>query len=112
MADLAELTKAEAIQSLQALKNRFAHLKEDAQRIAKLGTSSALTVAGGAAAGVLQVKLPKVPGTEIQTDLALGAGLVGAALMGWAGAYAEQATSLGSGLLAVAASREVAKLAA
>lgn len=112
MADLAQMTKDEALSSLRALQNRFAHLKEDAQRIAKLGTGAALTVAGGAAAGVLAVKMPRVPGTEIQSDLALGSGLVGAALMGWAGAYAEQATSLGAGLLAVAASREVAKLAA
>ena len=112
MADLAELTKAEAIQSLQSLKNRFASLKEDAKRVAQLGTAAALTTAGGALAGVLQVKLPKLPGTEIQTDMALGSALVGAALVGWAGNYGEQATALGAGLLAVAASREVAKAVA
>jgi hypothetical protein len=103
------MTKAEAVQALQSLKSRFAHLKEDAKRIAQLGTASALTVAGGAAAGVLAVKMPKLPGTEIQSDVALGSACVGVALMGWGDKYAEQLCSLGAGMLAVVAARETQK---
>jgi len=67
-----------------------------------------LTVGGGAAAGVLSVKMPKIPGTQLDSDVAIGTACVLLALMDVADGYDAELNAFGSGLLAAAAARETA----
>jgi hypothetical protein len=104
---VANLTEAK--NRLARLKQNLARVKEETQRATKLGVASMATAAGGAAAGALAVKMPTMPGLGMPSDFVLGTVCVGLAMLDAGGDYNDELASFGSGMLAVAASREVAK---
>lgn len=93
--------KNRAIEAADRLKRFRANIKEHAEHGSKVIMGTVLTTAGGAAAAVLESKMPTVAG--IDSKFLVGGALVGAALLDVAGDYGEQMTELGSGILAVAA---------
>jgi hypothetical protein len=101
-----EHSKTDLASKWQSAERKLKSIRESTKHAAKLGTHGVLTAAGGVAAGVLQVKMPVLPGTNIPSDLAIGAGCVLASMLDLADGYDEQLNSFGSGLLAVAAARE------
>lgn len=101
-----EHSKTDLATKWKNAENKLKSIRESTKHAAKLGTHGVLTAAGGVAAGVLQVKMPMIPGTNIPSDLAIGAGCVLASMLDLADGYDDQLNSFGSGLLAVAAARE------
>lgn len=95
---------------LSRYRNQIQRVKQEAERVADVGVSSVITVAGGAASGVLAAKLPKIPGTEIPSDVAIGAGCILGAMLGVGGKNNDHLASFGSGMLAVRAATEAAKM--
>jgi len=88
---------------LERAKNAVSNMREDAERAVEMGTNTLLTTAGGAVGGVLAAKMPVIPGTEINSCLAIGTITAGLALVGAGGKMGNQLNALGSGLLAVEA---------
>jgi hypothetical protein len=97
-------TKIEKIKDqLARAKNALANIKEHTEHASALGMSAIMTAAGGSAAAVLDVKMATIPGTEIDSKLAVGSTLCALALFDVAGDYSEQLNALGAGMLAVSA---------
>jgi hypothetical protein len=88
---------------LHRAKQALSNVKEQAEHAVSLGMDALLTSTGGAAAAVLDEKMPKVPGTEVDSKLALGSALCAMALFDVAGEYSAQLNALGAGMLAVSA---------
>lgn len=103
------ITKEQAVKSLERAKATLKSLREEGQRVAKLGVHAGLTVVGGVGAGVLAVKMPKVPGTDIDSDLALGGLLCAVALADVAGDWSDELNAMGAGMLAAGVARETQK---
>lgn len=95
--------------AFERIQSQLQNVKREAQRVTEVGVTSVVTVAGGAAAGVCAAKFPVIPGLNVPTDLAVGIGCVGLAMMGAGGRNNEHLASFGSGILAVKAAREVEK---
>lgn len=100
---------AEAKEKLARFSARMKNIQAETQRATKLGVGSLATAAGGAAAGVLAVKMPTLPGVNLPSDFVIGTALIAAAMLDAGGDYNEELANFGSGLIAVATSREVAK---
>src|SRR5687768_3544400 len=104
---LSDVSKSELASKLERYRNAIKGMKAHTQRATRLGADALLTVAGGAAAGALAVKLPMFPGTQINTDLVVGSLLCLAAMADMADGYDAELNAFGSGLLAAATAREV-----
>lgn len=101
---MASETKLEQVKTqLQRAKHALANVREQAEHAVSLGTTALLTSAGGAGAAVLDVKMPKIPGTEVDSKLAVGSAFCAMALFDMGGEYSEQLNAIGSGMLAVSA---------
>lgn len=101
---MASETKLEQVKNqLARAKAALGNIKEHAEHASQLGMTAILTSVGGAGAAVLDVKMPKVPGTDIDSKLAVGSALCALALFDVAGDMSEQINSVGAGMLAVAA---------
>ena len=105
-----QASKSELVHGYKALKGRMAKYKEHAERAAGVTMNALASTAGGALAGALNVKFPVIPNTNVPTDMAAGIVCVGLALADMGGKYNEPLNNFGSGLLAVAAAREVSKM--
>lgn len=92
--------------SLDRLKNRLSSMREDAKHATKVGVGSLVTVGGGAAAGVIQAKMPYLPGTQVPTAAAVGTALIAAAMTGMLDEQSDNVAAFGSGMLAAIAARE------
>jgi hypothetical protein len=90
-------------QQLERAKSAIANMREGAERATQMGTNTLLTTAGGAVGGLLAIKMEKIPGTEINSCLALGTVASGMALVGAGGKMGDQLNAFGAGLLAVEA---------
>lgn len=110
MAD--NLTISSAKEKLERLRSQMANMREQAKHATRVGTESLLVVAGGAAAGALEAKLPFLPGTQIPTAAAVGVALVAGAMSGMLDDQADNAAMLGAGMLAALAAKETNKLVA
>jgi hypothetical protein len=108
MPDLASAPKSEVLNKLQRLQAGLARTKEKAAEAAQTAVDATLTVAGGAASGLLRVKMPKIPGTSLDSDMAIGAALTAASVFGLFGKDLDRyANCIGTGMLAASTSREV-----
>jgi sugar (pentulose or hexulose) kinase len=94
---------------MSRVHGQLQRVKDEAKRVTEVGVSSVVTVAGGVASGALAAKLPLVPGTQVPSDIAVGAGCVLLAMMGAGGKNNEHLASFGSGMLAVRAAKETEK---
>lgn len=91
----------------QRLQTRLESYREAGLAIAERGTNAALSVAGGAGAAFAAVYMPVIPTTQVPTDLAIGGLVTALGVFDVLGGMAEQATSFGSGLLAVGTFRQL-----
>lgn len=98
------------LEKYNRLKTTLAHYKDDAKKAAKLGIQSTLVVGGGAAAGVLQAKMPFLPRTAVPTAGAVGSGMIALAMAGVLDEHADNVALVGAGMLAAIAARETEKL--
>ena len=106
---LADMSKTELAEKFVSLKNSVARIKAGTKHATRLGTCAMLTAAGGAAAGVLSVKMPTLMGGKIPTDFALGVVCVALAALDVADGYDDQLNAFGSGLIAAGTAREMAQ---
>lgn len=108
MVDLATAPKSEIVNRLSRLQSSLAKTREKAAEAAQTAVDATLTVAGGAASGLLRVKMPKIPGTNLDSDGAIGAALTVASVLGMFGKDLDRyANCIGTGLLAASTSREI-----
>jgi hypothetical protein len=91
------------------LQKRLASVRNQGQAVVKRGTSAGATVAGGAIAGLAEAYMPTIPGTQIETDVAVGGLLTAVGVFGILGSGDEQLTDFGAGMLAVATARGLKK---
>jgi len=98
--------------SVDRLKARLASVKEDAKHATRVGVTSLVVVGGGAAAGLIQGKLPLLPGTNVPTAAAVGTALVAAAMTGMLDDQSDNVAAFGSGMLAAIAARETERMMA
>jgi len=111
---MSETRIAKMADKLESYAGKIKKLKEEGQEVAGRVIHSTLTVAGGAAVGATRAWFGdkhknyavKLPGTEIDAELAVGLALTGAAVTGVAGKYSDHLNSLGSGMLAVLAAEQ------
>lgn len=96
--------------SVDRLKTRIQNMKSEAMHAAKTGAGSLIVVGGGAAAGVLQSKMPFLPGTQVPTAAVVGSLMVAAAMTGMLEDQSDNIAAFGSGLLAAVAANETYKL--
>lgn len=106
---LAHEPKGNLVNQLVRFKSSVAKHKEQAKHAVKLMLSSTLAAGGGATAGVLAVKMPLVPKTNIPTDIALGTALGLAAAAGLLDDLDEHANSFANGLIGAGMARVVAQ---
>lgn len=88
---------------LDRARAKIRTMKNEGQRVTRLATHSMLMTGGGALAGVLRVKYPKITGTEIPSDAALGSAMVLAATLDLAGDMSDELLAIGGGMLAASA---------
>lgn len=103
------LTVSSAKEKLERLRSQLANMRTEAKHVAQVGTRSVLVVAGGAAAGAIQAKMPFLPGTQVPTAGVVGAGLITLAMSGMLDDQGDNAAFFGAGLLAAIAARETEK---
>lgn len=96
-------TLTEARTKLDRARAQLKNLKAEGQRVTRLATHSTLMAAGGAGAGFLRVKFPKIPGTDIPSDVAVGTGLILAATLDLGGDMSDEMLAIGGGMLAAGA---------
>lgn len=96
--------------SVDRLKSRLASMREDAKHATKIGVGSLVVVGGGAAAGVIQAKMPYLPGTNVPTAAAVGSALVAAAMTGMLDDQSDHVANLGAGMLAAIAAKETERM--
>ena len=96
--------------AVERLKSRLASVREDAKHATKVGVQSLVVVGGGAAAGLIQGKMPVLPGTNVPTAAAVGTALVAAAMTGMLDDQSDNVAAFGSGMLAAIAAREAERM--
>lgn len=104
------LTVADARAALSRLKGRVNALQERTKEAAEAGVVGLSTIAGGVAAGAIQVKLEKFPGTDLPAGPVIGSFVLTLAMLGKVGAQRLPLASFGGGILAAYAARETEKL--
>lgn len=92
---------------LARLKKRLTNIRAEGQRFAQLGANAVLMAGGGAASGVLRAKMPKLPGTDLDSDGVVGTILIGLAMADVAGDYSDEVASFGGGMVAARVSTVV-----
>lgn len=95
--------------SIERLQSRIQNMKKEAKEAARQTKNSAMTVMGGATAGMLAAKYPTIGDSEVPTAAALGVALVGLSVTGMLDEYGDEMNGLGSGMLAAVAAAEVQK---
>lgn len=102
--------KNKAIEAANRLTKFRDSIKEHSERASQVIVGTALTVGGGAIAGVLDEKMPTFPVLGGDSKMVVGGALVSLALLDVAGDYSEQMVELGSGMLAVVAHEQARKM--
>lgn len=94
---------------LESMKKRAAIVKEKAEKVTGRGVLALSGAAGAAVAGVMAAELgdePKLPGTEVEADLAIGGVLVALGTIGIAGdKWSDELVAFGTGMMAPAIAR-------
>jgi hypothetical protein len=104
---LRDMSKDELVKHAVRWSSQLKSMKAEIAHGGKIVAHTGLAALGGAAAGVLAVKMPKVPFLpHVDTDIALGAGLSLLAAMDLFDGADEWLNSLASGLIAAGVARE------
>ena len=98
-AHLAAKGRHELIRHVMNIRNGLAKHKATAKHAGTTIVCGVLASAGGAAAGLLAVKMPHLPKTKVRTDLALGAAIGAATAVGLFDEHAPMVGALAHGLL-------------
>lgn len=106
------MTIAGARDRINRYKAQLANVKEDAKRVTKMGTDSVVIIAGGAAAGLIQAKMPTITGTTVPTAGLVGGLVTALALSGVLEEQGDLAALFGAGMLAAMAAAETEKMLA
>jgi len=107
--NLAETSKTDLAAKLERARSAMKAYKQDAARVAKLGLGITLAAAGGAASGALQVKHPKLFGSEVDTDAAVVLVLTGLVAAEAFDGAEEHVASFAMGMAGAVAARESMK---
>lgn len=99
--DLSTVSKTDLQAKLERARSIAKAARVQGARVMQQSVQSAMIVAGGGLAGVLDAKMPTLGSTGVKTSLALGGALVAAALFELAGEYSDEMAALGAGMLAV-----------
>lgn len=94
---------------IEALTSRLKNVREKSKQGVKIGTSAAITVTGGGAAGALEAKMPTLPNTNVSTAGALGAAGVFAAMSGFLDEHSDHLGNFAGGMLAFVVGKETEK---
>ncbi len=95
-----EVTKSEAIESLHRLKASAAKFKARAKEGGKRTVNSLVTVAGAGAAGVVDSKLPFLPGfPTVPTNPVVGLVCIAVGASGYLDDQSDHVAAFGAGLL-------------
>lgn len=102
-------SKTAALAAVERYKGKIASARKETEAITGRALTLGASAAGGAAAAVLKKKAPLVPGTEIDSTVALAgaAGLAG--IVGMAGKYSDPLCAFAGGMLAVKTAEMVEK---
>lgn len=103
MANLAvsDMSKTEAIESLQRLKSAAAKFRQQAKEGGKRTVNSLVTVAGAGAAALIDKKLTTLPGfPTVPTSPVLGVLCIAVGASGYLDDQSDHVSSFGAGLLA------------
>jgi len=93
-----ELSKSDAIQKLKNLSATAARYREKAQKTTENVVGLAIAGAAGAGAGYLDAQDYKLPGTDLELHVALGAVAAGLAIFDMGGRYNDQALDAAKGI--------------
>lgn len=93
----------------ERLKGQLSRIREKGKQAAKTTNGVLLTVAGGAAAGAMAAKMPKLPGTEIPSPVGVGGLLVVAGVAGLFDEMSDNIAQLGAGMLCATVALETEK---
>ena len=104
---LAELPKSDLVHKLQRVAALGKRANERARHAGSVVMGTIITVAGGGAGAAAHHFMPKLWGTDIDSDLAAGFVAVGVAAMGTGTALDEQIGDFGAGCLAFVAGRSM-----
>lgn len=102
MRALAEKSKHDLMRHVASIKSGIQRHKAQAKHVGKTVVGAVLSSAGGAAAGVLSLKLPNIPKTKVRTDLVVGGLIAGAVAAGVFDEMSEQAGAVAQGMLGFA----------
>lgn len=99
---------------LESMKKRAVAVREKAEKVTGRGVLALSGLAGAAASGVLQAELgdePKLPGTDIDADMALGGACIALGTIGLAGEkWSDELVAFGVGLMSPAVARQAKSL--
>lgn len=99
------ITLAQAERQAKQIERQKIKLREGA----RIGSTALITsLGGGVGAGWLEKKYPTIWGTQVSSAGALGSVLIMGAMAGFFQEYSDEASALGSGLLATAIAKEAA----
>lgn len=115
---ITRLTVPELRQKFSRLQKNYSSLKqrttEEYESVSARFINGVLTVSGGATVGVLRGAMGegprndvKLPGTNVDVDLALGTLAAFVAVAGFAGRYSDEIGAFGHGVLAAVTAREI-----
>lgn len=112
IANLRDLSKEELAAQLARARAFIKSGREHGKRATRLGFIGLATAGGGVAAGVLAMKMPKLPGplSALDSDLAIGGALQLAAFLDLGDQYNDQLNAFGAGLVAAGLARETQAL--
>jgi hypothetical protein len=79
---LSDLSKTEAVEKLDRAKSTLQRLRQRSKKTVLQVQTMAGAAVGGLGAGYLSVKVPTIPGTQVQSSTALATGLTFLALSG------------------------------
>lgn len=115
---ITRLSVPELRQKFTRLQKTYSSLKQrttqEYESVSARFINGVLTVSGGATVGVLRGALGegpgndvKLPGTNVDADLAIGTMAALAAVAGFAGRYSDEIGAFGHGVLAAVTAREI-----
>jgi hypothetical protein len=97
---------SQSITKYERMAGRIKRYQAELKLSGRIGTHALLTGAGGVIAGYVEARFKVIPNTTLNTNAALGVGLVISALAGMWDDYSDEIGATGAGVLAFALGQE------